>query len=419
MKANATSSKYLLLTALVWSFAVTAAKALRWPNDWAEAHWMINYKFGLIKRGLPGALLSPLFRVLDPQVYGQSVIRVVTTVFSLALVFTLVYICFRIIRNDHFSITSILTSFVFVTSPMVVMFAYFNGYYDILFVCIAALAGLFLLHDKVLLSAVLLSVGILVHETIFIVGYPSILFMALMLQSKKTSFTRWQPLVAASVKRYWPILVMPLLVFGALSVFQSLLLDSAELRKKLVTDLARYTFIENYRQVGVAQALTTSFYGYLRDQIQMFIPRIADISFVIRFGGSVLLVLVVAWRKVNKHPQRLFLFICLVFTTILPLSLHAVAWDTYRIWAYPLVAALLALWGISEIEVSRESDEQKEPLWPVIMASMMIVGQVFLPAPLMNDAVERFSSIARVLLYLPAGIVVMIIAAQFTTVRKE
>lgn len=419
MKTSSSSSKYLLLTALMWSFAVTAAKAFRWPNDWAESHWMINYQFGIVKRGLPGALLAPLFRVVDPLVYGQSVIRIVAGVWFLALVCTVLYICFRIIRNDHFSITSILISFVFITSPVVVIFAHYNGYYDVLIVCIAALAGLFLLHDRVLLSAVTLSVGILVHETIFMVGYPSILFMVLLLQSKKASFTRWQSLVAAAVKRYWPIFVIPLLVFGALSVFQSLLLDSTELREKWVTELARYSFIENGKHVGVANALTTSFYGYLKDQIKMFIPRLTDISFVIRFGGSVLLVLVVAWRKIKRHPRRLFLMVCLLFITILPLTMHAVAWDMYRIWGYPLVAALLALWGISEIEVCREPADQAEPLWPVIMASMVIVGQIFLPAPIMSGAVERFPNIERVLLYLPAGVIVLVIAARFSAARNK
>ena len=57
-----TKSKYfqsLILFELLWVFYITVLRALRWPNDWAEAHWLISYKFGLLKRALPGTLIAP------------------------------------------------------------------------------------------------------------------------------------------------------------------------------------------------------------------------------------------------------------------------------------------------------------------------------------------------------------------------
>ena len=43
---------------LLWAFGVTLGRGLRRPNDWAEAHWLISYDFGFIKRGLAGSLLA-------------------------------------------------------------------------------------------------------------------------------------------------------------------------------------------------------------------------------------------------------------------------------------------------------------------------------------------------------------------------
>ena len=41
----------LMLGALV----ATVLRTIRWPNDWSEAHWLLDYRFGFVKRGLPAA----------------------------------------------------------------------------------------------------------------------------------------------------------------------------------------------------------------------------------------------------------------------------------------------------------------------------------------------------------------------------
>ena len=56
----------LIALGLLWAFGVTLLRGLRRPNDWAEAHWLIGYDFGLIKRGLPATLLRP-FTAASPE----------------------------------------------------------------------------------------------------------------------------------------------------------------------------------------------------------------------------------------------------------------------------------------------------------------------------------------------------------------
>src|SRR5688500_10058539 len=43
---------------IAWSLLVTIARAIRRPNDFAEAHWLLDYQFGFVKRGLIGSLYS-------------------------------------------------------------------------------------------------------------------------------------------------------------------------------------------------------------------------------------------------------------------------------------------------------------------------------------------------------------------------
>jgi hypothetical protein len=43
---------------VVWAMVITMARAVRPPNDFAEAHWLLDYRFGFIRRGFAGSLLS-------------------------------------------------------------------------------------------------------------------------------------------------------------------------------------------------------------------------------------------------------------------------------------------------------------------------------------------------------------------------
>src|ERR1051325_6529937 len=51
-------TQVLIAAAIAWTYCVTFLRALRPPNDFAEAHWLLDYRFGFVKRGLAGMLLS-------------------------------------------------------------------------------------------------------------------------------------------------------------------------------------------------------------------------------------------------------------------------------------------------------------------------------------------------------------------------
>src|SRR5436190_1595716 len=67
----------LLFILLVWSMVITVLRAVRLPNDFAEAHWLIDYRFGFIKRGLIGTIYALL---ADIKILRQN--EMTTRIFS-------------------------------------------------------------------------------------------------------------------------------------------------------------------------------------------------------------------------------------------------------------------------------------------------------------------------------------------------
>ena len=57
--ADITKARKLLIVAtMVWALIVTVLRATRLPNDFSTEHWFIDYRFGFVKRGLIGTLVS-------------------------------------------------------------------------------------------------------------------------------------------------------------------------------------------------------------------------------------------------------------------------------------------------------------------------------------------------------------------------
>src|SRR5262249_58668406 len=47
--------KPAIVFALVWALVVTCLRSARLPNNLATEHWLIDYRFGFVKRGLIGS----------------------------------------------------------------------------------------------------------------------------------------------------------------------------------------------------------------------------------------------------------------------------------------------------------------------------------------------------------------------------
>ena len=122
--------RQLLSTLLLLGLGVvTLGRTLRWPNDWAEAHWLLDYRFGFVKRGLLGQLLQWAVAPFGGEV-GEGAIRAVSAAAFAAFVVLLGYTVWRVLRATAFAPGAVAVAAAFVASPFLVMTGHLVGYFD-------------------------------------------------------------------------------------------------------------------------------------------------------------------------------------------------------------------------------------------------------------------------------------------------
>ena len=387
----------LIALGLLWAFGVTLLRGLRRPNDWAEAHWLIGYDFGLIKRGLPATLLRP-FTAASPE-RAEMAITLVATALTALLCLVLIAVCGSILRRAGFSRNAVVAVAVFATSPFVVMTGHLNGYFDAPIVLLTVLAVTLAWRGRAGWAALALTIGLLVHETIFIIGFPTVIWAALLANRRDVATGQ------AAARQLAP-LIAPLVAFAALFVYQSFAIDAAELESTLITHLESFPFIQYDQEVIVPRAFAKSFVAHFQSQSPRVWGRLFDPGLMLAMLPTVavwLLFIRQALRAANT-PRRLIMAAGLL--PFLPLALHLIAWDTARIWSYPIIVALLVGWVAclaAEPARLRAADSRLLTVLGLSTLPLNVFGRV----PLMDWRVERFSNWWRAALYAPAAIVLL------------
>ena len=293
-------ANWLIALGLLWAFGVTLLRGLRRPNDWAEAHWLIGYDFGLIKRGLPATLLRP-FTAASPE-RAEMAITLVATALTALLCLVLIAVCGSILRRAGFSRNAVVAVAVFATSPFVVMTGHLNGYFDAPIVLLTVLAVTLAWRGRAGWAALALTIGLLVHETIFIIGFPTVIWAALLANRRDVATGQ------AAARRLAPLLA-PLVAFAALFVYQSFAIDAAELESTLITHLETFPFIQYDQEVIVPRAFAKSFVAHFQSQSPRVWGRLFDPGLMLAMLPTVavwLLFIRQALRAANT-PRRLIM----------------------------------------------------------------------------------------------------------------
>ena len=99
-------------------------------------------------------------------------------------------------------------------------------------------------------------------------------------------------------------------------------------------------------------------------------------------------------------------------TSLIPLSLLAIALDTSRIWTYTLVTATTFVWIVSRTFHAPEPRARDSALFR--WACVAVVGiNMLTTVELMDLAVERYSAGMRMLLYVPVvAFVIFVLLAR-------
>lgn len=366
--------KWLMYAVTVYTAAVTLLRTFRLPNDWAEAHWLTGYPLGVYKRGLIGSVVSALFPPSSPQA-AELFISVASVVLTLCALATAVYICTR---------QPVAVGLAMVSSPLLVMWGHITGYFDF-FLFLLTFGSLFAVkRQRYWVASLLLASGVLIHESILVVGFPvvgfAVLYQNLFLPARKT--------VRQTVADLLTVFALPA---GTAAVLL-FMVSRHNTHAGIMAFLHAYGFMHN--SVGViADAHNTTFSEYYEKQSPVFGHRMFHTLYISLYV-SVAYFMVYLHTRLRKHKKVVWLMYPIVFV---PLLLHLIAWDTARIWTYPLMEALLLFYVSDSLPKPRGYDRPAG----LLFSGLIIIVHVFYAIPLMDDQTERFSDFEKFLLYLP------------------
>ena len=106
---------------------------------------------------------------------------------------------------------------------------------------------------------------------------------------------------------------------------------------------------------------------------------------------------------VYKEFQRigLPLFLLFIIAVLSPLLLHFVAWDTYRIWAFPYMTMFLGYWILNSKFKSNKDEPKQFPVLLIIISVLIMVFLAITQPDLFDFEVARFTLMERILMVIP------------------
>lgn len=324
---------HILNTTLLWSAAFALIKGWGDIHEWANINWLINYDTGFIKRGLWGEVIG---KVIPSQYLVASFEPIGTALLGIFLG-VLLFISFHSLKKSNYHWITLVFYLAFFSSPFITMTANIRNYLDIN-VYIAGIASLFLLkQNRPVWSAILLSIGVLLHEISIVIFSPLVVAYL----SFKLSQQGKNPLGINN----WdlkPILTIAAPLFTlAIVIISQQNLDIGQTREHLEAHFLKYNEMGPQRAELYSRMLSYSFFDYIQEEAPKFLQRISDSYYLAHTAPMILLALSTIWISLRNHAYQKATFLIITVATFAPLSLHAIAFDTNRIWAMPILSSYL------------------------------------------------------------------------------
>src|SRR4051812_47109693 len=395
-------SSVLAIAALAFAMAPTIARAARLPNAFARAHWLLDYRFGFMKRALQGAVLVLLSRVGLLHLRLDTVFTVTILVFA-GLCAALFAIAVRTLARDGWSTTTFAVFAAFLTSAYVVTAAHLMGYLDHVVALLALAAVWCAMRDRYWAAGLLATAAVLVHETVFLTGLP-VLLMAIVL---RPGAPRGRALVAALVP-----MALPVAAGAAIVLSEQDAVHRMTLRGQLVRRLSAFPWVTGDMHLFVPEWLTTRFVDHFHEQAHAFPSRISSPGFVFYMVPTMVLLWLLSsallrWRRDWMAAGAIAI--------ALPLALHMVAFDTAREWTYPLIAGVTCVWLASRSGSGVAHWGRTSRALCLALSALVVVSNiVVMRYPLLDGEVDRFTTPMRVLLYAPF----IVTAAVFVLIKR-
>lgn len=382
---------------ILWTFGVTIARATREPNDFSESYWLLDYRFGFIKRGLIGTLCNVATGLLGVEMTPRLItVLAAITLFGMSV--AMLVILSRTFRQQQVRDTVLVLGVVFASSPFVVISAHLLGYFDALLYCLAIASVGLVLCDRPFWAGLVSGVAILSHESYLLIGFPLVCLASILTLWRNENRGRWRAHLIA--------LCIPVVVFLAGYVLQTQTTDATMLRKQISEHLDSFGFVPTRRKL-VAEWQTAGIGQLLQDEFGDFDERLLN-PVVLAFVGPTLLTLL-TFIHTSYRIRAFSPFSLMVLGAIsAPLAMHAVAIDTERISTYLIGGAFICAWILAE---TRSAHDRSDHL-VFLVALPTFVLNVFGRMPLMDAEKEQFTDITRLLIYLPAAILITTIMVK-------
>jgi hypothetical protein len=369
---------------LIWTFAATLARSVRAPNQFAEAHWLLDYRFGFMKRGLVGTICSAGANFVGTRM-TESVILFLSAVISVSLWTFVLLLLFRILGRHGWRDEAVVACLVLVSSPFTVMSGHLVGYFASLLFLFALASVMLVRRDRHYAAAAVSILGLLTHESYALTGLP-LVWVAAAMSRQRTSTTWREALVLVGA---------PVLVFITIPILQGLHTEPMILRTQLTQHLDGFGFLGD-RSHLVALWQTTPAGEFLATYVRGLDDRVLAPAVLATVLPTLLTLLLFTHASFRILPFGAA-STALLGAVCAPLAMHALAWDTARIWTYTLASATVVLWILSESRRARPASSLV-----LLVAVPTLVLNAFADVPLMDNEPDHFSNVTRLLLYLPA-----------------
>ena len=390
--------KFLLIITILWTLCVTVSRAIRLPNNYAKSHWLLDYRFGFMKRGFVGSVCSLFTSIFGVTITSQAITVLSSIVYAAFIIFFLTLIFILLKKYNYDRNISVLV-LVFVSSPFFVMSGHLFGYFDAL-LFVAAISSLFLIEKKHFLSAALISsMAILVHESYLLIGLP-VIYLSIYLkyfQDRKWKLGKVDTL----------IMLLPVMTFLFLTLYGIVFVDNVTLFGQLLEYLNSYDYIYAGKK-GLPYWQTIGFPELLKTQKHTILERIFQLKNITAYYPVALAILLFIHSSFKLKVFRLhsLLVVSVIFA---PFLMYAVAFDVIRISLNILGVGFIVLWLM---KVTRKSEYFDSPFMLVGISVLLI--NIFSRVILMDRQIDGFSDVQRAIFYLPAIFYVI-----FLVFRKE
>lgn len=385
----------LSIAVLAGTLLTTLLRTLRAPNDWSEAHWLLDYRFGFVKRGLPGEVLRRGVELFGAQV-DERTIAVVAGLLLGLFASLLLAMAIAIVRAARWQAGTLAVAAAFLSSPFVVLTGHLAGYYEHLFLPFG-IASLWLVQrGQRWPAAALQAVSLLVHEMSAVLVLP---LFALALWTEGRSRGR-----AAT-----PTLLPLLLPFAiALLLTQVVSAPPPGFTASYVAWLREHPFVQGAEAANAPLLLSLP----LGDYWQLIGPKFGERMAAPSSIGLVLptVLVLLAWllprlRLPLLSPSALLL----VAVVLLPQAMHRIAFDLERIWTFSLFTTFAACWLLRHerdvdavmaepMAADEEQDAGKERRGLLAFGLLVLAANFVIETPLLDQQFDAMPRGTRLLL---------------------